>query len=402
MIMKKLILLLLFATHCFSQSVGYNVGEFAFDLNRTLDKPQENSAFSPYGIFSNLALVSYGAQGETAQQIQNAIHLTDTGERFLTVFRNHLNGMTASHSKGYQLDIANALFPHKGTHLLKSFEELAKGVFHAKLQSVDYDIVDNALKTINGYVSEKTRGKIPTIVTEDEVNKSTRLVVVNAVFFEGEWVHPFLKNKTKKAPFYPEQGQDLEVPTLSQVQYFPYYENDEIQCMALPFARHDTVQPFLECVIVLPKKGALSDIESTLTFEKLNGIIDSLDSEQVHVEIPKFCFSRRIELNDPLKALGMKLPFTYQADFSKIDGMRDLFLNTVVHETFFSLYEEGVTAAAATASSIGVTSAPPSVDDAIAFKANRPFLFYIVDYHSRAILFMGRCAKPEVSSCHEN
>lgn len=400
--MKKLLLCIFFTTQIFSQSVGYDLGKFAFDLDQTLPQLNENIVFSPYSIFSNLALISYGADTETAQQIQKVLHLSQTGERFLQVFHKQLKGLGTLHKDGYQCNIANGLFPNKETHFLKNFDNIAKEFFLANLQSVDYKIVDQALKTINGYVYEKTHGKISKILDKNDINNSTRFVIVNSIYFEGDWSHPFPLNKTKMSPFYTKKENDFKVPTLSQVQFFPYYEDDELQCLSLPFSRKDSIQPLLECVIVLPKKDSLVDVNSTLSFTKLNKILDLRKMHHVSVEIPKFCFSQRINLNTSLITLGMKLPFTYQADFSKIDGTKNLFLNTVIHETFFSFYEKGVTASAATASSIEITSEYPSIDDIIVFKANHPFFFFIIDYHSRSILFMGRCYKPEGGLCYGN
>jgi len=397
----KILFSICISTVSFAQSVGHDVSKFAFHLHGALDDDQENLAFSPYGIFSNLSLLYFGAQETTADQIQSTIHLSNTGEGFLMRFRNHLEGLTTEHKKGYQLDIANALFPHKGTHFLKSFEDITTSTFKAKLQSLDYAAPDSAISTINQWVSDNTHGYIPSILQKRDIDKSTRLVVANAVYFQGDWVHPFQKNRSTDSAFYPEMGKAIQTPTLKQIQYFPYTENDEVQCIALPFIRNDTQQPFLECVIVLPKKGTLKSYETTQTFERFNQLIEELKPVQVDLQIPKFCFSKKLVLNKPLKAIGMKIPFTYQADFSKIDGMKDLFLSTVLHETYFSFHERGVTAASATASSMGVTSSLPIEENAIPFHANRPFAFYIVDYHTKAILFMGRVMKPEVSSCHD-
>nr|NGX26678.1 hypothetical protein [Chlamydiota bacterium] len=132
----------------------------------------------------------------------------------------------------------------------------------------------------------------------------------------------------------------------------------------------------------------------------LDEILYSLEPTGINAHIPKFCFSKKLLLNDVLKKLGIKQAFSYKANFSKIDKMRDLFLNKVLHETYFSFHENGVTAASATTSNIGITSAPPIVEDAKDFIADHPFLFFIVDYHSRAILFMGRVSHP--AGCHED
>ena len=174
-----------------------------------------------------------------------------------------------------------------------------------------------------------------------------------------------------------------------------------MQCLALPFIRKGTEQPFLECVLLLPKKD-LSTLEDKLSPQNFDTWLKKSTQTVVDAKIPKFCFSKKLLLNTPLKELGIVDAFGFQADFEKIDGMKDLYLNKVLHETFFSFHEEGVTAASATSSYIGIKSPPPPSENAIPFVADHPFLFFIVDVHSGAILFMGRVSNPQQDQCDES
>lgn len=393
----KLLICVLIPLICFGNSIGEDNNGFAFALYSQFEDSEANIAISPYGIFSNLALLYFGAQGDTAQQIKNALHLSATGDKFLAAFQKHQQGLMKKAEFGYELSIANALFPHQGTHFLTAFKDLATQAFDAKLQSIDYEVPDSAVETINTWISEKTGGKINQLVSENEINKLTRLVVANAVYFQGNWVYPFDKGQ---GVFYPESGLRENVDTLKLLRPIPYYETKDFQAVAFPFRRIGTLQPFLECLLVLPKNNtSLSEIEKSLSPKQLDKILYSLEPAPVNAEVPKFCFSIKLELNDQLQKLGIKDAFNYGADFSKIDGMRDLFLNTVLHQTYFSFHEEGVTAAAATTSHLGLKSMPPPTEKAKDFIADHPFLFFIVDYHSRAILFMGRVANPTTDGC---
>ena len=394
--MKKILLFFLLPFCCFAGSIGEDNNAFSMALFSQF-QDEENLALSPYGIFSNLALLYFGSAEDTAREIKNALHISAKKDQFLSAFHKHLMHLTKETEHGYELSIANALFPHKGTHFLTRFKEIAAQDFDAKLQSVDFEVPDNALETINNWIDEKTRGKIKNLVTEQDIDKSTRLIVANAVYFQGAWAFPF---RIHKGTFHPSMGNPIEVDMLHRIHAFPYYEDDEVQCLALPFARYGTQQPFLECLLILPKKESLPEIEKKLTAKTLDEILYSLEPTGINAHIPKFCFSKKLLLNDVLKKLGIKQAFSYQANFSKIDKMKDLFLNKVLHETYFSFHENGVTAASATTSNIGITSAPPIVEDAKDFIADHPFLFFIVDYHSRAILFMGRVSHP--AGCHED
>lgn len=398
----KFFIALLLTNQALANSIGEDVNNFALAFGSKLEEKDENLAFSPYSIFTNLSLLYFGAEGETASQIKSALHMSATGEHFLYAFHHHFEDLTKEWDLGYQLNVANALFAHKGTHFLTAFKKIAQDNYEAKLQAVDFEVPDSALESINDWVSKKTLGKIPTIMEEGDINASTRLVLANACYFQGDWVYPFRERMTHPAPFHKDDGTSSDARYLHQNTFFPYYEDDALQAVALPFARQATNQPFLECLLILPKKGKVSELEKQLTIEKIDAILRTSKSELIDLSVPKFCFSKRLSLNDPLKALGMTLPFTYGADFSKIDGIKDLFLNEVLHETYFSFHENGVTAASATTSSIGVTALPPRVEPATVFHANHPFLFMIVDYHSRGILFMGRVMKPETEECDED
>jgi serine protease inhibitor len=399
---KKFLLFFLCTIHCFANSVGENEQQFALALYSKIKKGEDNMAFSPYGIFSNLSLVYYGADGSTAKQLKSALHLSKTGKKFLEKFQLQMENLTQGGEFGYQLSIANGLFPHKGTLFLKKFEAIATDTFQAKLQGVDFDIPDSTLSTINGWVSEQTKGKITQLLGSDDINAATRMILANAVYFQGGWVSPFSPKQTTSRPFHPEGGASFNAPMLHQTHPFPYYEDEHVQCLALPFVREQTKQPFLECLLVLPKKGTISQLEEQLSPKLLDEWLFSSKSQPVDAYVPKFCFSKKLSLVDPLKSLGVTDAFSYFANFSKMNGMKDLLLSQVLHETYFSFHENGVTAASATTSEIGIKSAPPLNESPIPFIADRPFLFFIVDYHSRAILFMGRMMNPQTDVCNGN
>ena len=381
--MKKLLpLLLLFSQLCCDQ--------FALDLYSKLRGTEGNLAFSPYGISSNLSLLYYGADGETAEQIKNVLHLSGDAKSY----PKHLTSLTRKTKQGYELYIANALFPYQGTHLLPAFEKIAAKSFEAELHPVNFGNPAKATDLINNWISEKTEKKIPHMLQEGDIDTSTRLVLAGAVYFNGKWASPFPTKGTKPGLFHV-GDQTLEVDMLSQTSSFPYFENEQLQALLLPFIRQGTEQPLLQCVILLPREH-----ESDLSLENLVTWLQNAKPADVNVQIPKFCIRKQIGLNQPLKELGMSTAFSYGADFSKINGAKDLFLSSVLHETYFAFKENGVTAASATTSQLSIKSIYIPPEKITHFIADHPFLFLIVDTHSQTILFMGRVTKPE--KCNEN
>lgn len=399
--MKKIVLFLLLTLCTYAQSIGEDNNQFAFSLYSKLGGVEGNLAFSPYGIFSNLSLLSCGADGETEKEIKSVLHISAKEGPFLKAFQKHLKGLTHSTKNGYELYIANALFPYKEAHLLEPFQSIATRNFAAELEAIDYGQPAQATQTINGWISEKTKGKIPNLLQEGDIDSSTRLVIANAVYFNGKWVYPFQTKATKPDLFHVRNKDPIEIQMLQQTQTFSYFENEVLQGLSLPFVRQSTEQPLLECVLLLPRVD-ISDIENLLSAENLNAWLQSGQATLVDAKVPKFCIRKRIGLNVPLKELGMSLPFSYGADFSKIDGAKDLFLSSVLHETYFSFKENGVTAASATTSQLSLKSVLIPQEKITQFIADHPFLFLIVDTHSKAILFMGRVVNPTAEKCDES
>lgn len=397
--MKLLICLLLLTLHTFAQSIGADNNQFAFDLYSKLE--DGNLAFSPYGIFSNLALLKTGADGETADQIATTLHISAEETPFLKAFHKHQIGLTSALKEGYQLYIANALFPHNQTNILQPFQQIATEFFDAKLEPLDYHNPTQATEIINRWISDKTQGKIPKLLQQGDIDTATRLVLANAVYFQGEWTFPFDTKATTPAPFYSDDITSASVQMVQQTRSFSYFENEELQCLSLPFKRKGTEQPQLSCILLLPKSD-LSALDDSLNAETLSQILSSAEPTLINAQIPKFCITKRLVLNEPLKELGMNDPFTFAADFSKIDGEKDLQLTTVLHETYFSFNESGVTAASATTSHLGLKSVLYPPDKIIPFTADHPFLFLILDTHSKAILFMGRVMNPLADKCNES
>jgi serpin B len=393
--MRKILLLLFLPVVLLANSVGEDNNAFTLALSAQMNE-RGNVVFSPYAIFSHLALLFYGAENATAQEIKNALHLTETGDRFLHAYQKHLQGLTRPAKEGYQIFIASALFPHQGTQFRVKYQDIAKEYFKAHLQPLDFTIPDSTLETINRWSSENTQGAIKQILTKSAINEKTRMVTASAAYFHGAWVYPF---KLEKGNFTSLSGSTQEVDMLTRLHAFPYYENDRAQCLAIPIARSGLTQPELEFLIVLPK-GNHKDF--CLKGNELDQIFYHLHPTGIRAKLPKFCFSQTLFLNKALKDLGMKDAFTYQANFSKMDGIKDLFLNQVVHETFFAFHETGITSSKDCVVEPTHTPPPPAVEDGKDFIANRPFLFFLIDKHSRAVLFMGKVENPSKEICDED
>ena len=211
----------------------------------------------------------------------------------------------------------------------------------------------------------------------------TRFVLTNAIYFSAAWDDPFEASNTKDAPFKLLDGAQVQVPTLHQTgDGYRYGEAADYRAVELPY---DGGQ--LSMVVVVP--GDLAAFEASLTGTTLENVTKSLEPASVELALPKFKFDAPLGLKDHLQALGMNDAFQ-NADFSGIDGTRNLVTTDVLHEGFVAIDEKGTEAAAATAVVVGDTSAPEFHQ----LTVDKPFVFFIRDIPTGAILFIGRVVDP--------
>lgn len=350
-------------------------GDFAFKLYDQLKETEGNLFFSPASIEAALAMTKEGAAGNTLRQMSL---LLPEAAVFPAV------------GKSVTLESANALWIEKQFPALDTFRHTVQEKYGAEIHAADFahqPEVERA--TVNRWVEEKTRDRIQNLLTPGTVDELTRLILVNAIYFKGDWLHAFDKSKTADEPFRTAPGTTVSVPMMTmEPERFGYMENDAFQALDLPYKGEE-----LSMLIILPKEVCgLARIEEGLSADALGEWSGALRSTDVEVHLPGFKIESGFNLNPVLAGLGMSDAFNPAlADFSGISGTNDLFISAVAHKAFVQVNEEGTEAAAATGIVMGITSvpAPPKI-----FRADRPFLFLIRARESGAVLFMGRVCNP--------
>ena len=377
---------------------------FALELYAKLRSQRGNLFVSPYSISTALAMAQAGARGRTASQMAQVLHLpTATSEKqelstvapderqVASAYGRIIKDLNKRGQKGaYTLTVANALWGQKGFGFLKEYLELVRTEYDGRLTEVDFvRAADAARKTINTWVEKQTRGKIKDLIPEGVLDSTTRLVLTNAIYFKGNWARQFKKDQTQGGAFTLIGGRTIQVPMMNQTAEFRYMETQTLQALELPY-----VDKELSMVILLPKeKDGLSKLEETLTSEELSQWLARLFSREVVVSIPKFKATTQFSLASVLQSMGMTDAFSGSADFSGMDGKKDLFISAVIHKAYVDVNEEGTEAAAATGVVMKLTSLGPS--ETPVFRADHPFLFLIRDNKSGGILFIGRVMDPK-------
>lgn len=374
--------------HTTTLAAGSN--DFALELYGKLKEAKGNIFFSPHSISTALAMTYAGARKDTASQMADVLHFTLDNQELHPAFGKLLDALNAIQVKGdIQLHAANSLWPQQGYPLLKEYLDLVKKHYGVTITPQDYKrAAEQARQTINRWVEEKTKERIKNLIQPGVLSALTRLVLVNAIYFKGNWASQFDEKGTRDDTFFLLSGQTVQTPMMTQEQEFDYGEHEHVQILELPYQGGD-----LSMLVFLPKeKQGLPDLEQNLTPDNLKRWTTNLKKRKMRVFLPKFKMTSEFRLDETLAAMGMGDAFDpNKADFSGMDGRPHwLFIGAVLHKAFVEVNEEGTEAAAATAVVFRITMAAPSP----VFRADHPFIFLIRENKTNAILFLGRILDP--------
>jgi len=368
---------------------------FALDLYGSLRAGNGNLAFSPYSLSVALAMPYAGARGDTESQMAQALHYTLPQDRLHPAFNQldldlNKQGQAAdSNNQPLQLKIANAVWGEKTFSFLPDYLDLIARNYGAGIQLADFINQPDAIrKQINDWISSRTNDKIKDLIPEGAIDPATRIVLVNALYFKADWLEQFDPSDTQDAPFNLLDGSQVQSKQMSNhLSGIPYASGEGYQAVELAYQGNTAAMD-----LIVPDAGIFEKFESTLTADKLDQILGSMQPQMLQLALPKFSFTSSFDLGDRLSTLGMTDAFNAdRADFSGMTGKRDLYITKVLHKAFVAVDEKGTEAAAATSVIMGLTAI--MVPDK-QLTIDRPFIFVIRDLHSGQILFLGRVLDP--------
>ena len=350
----------------------------------------ENTTVSPLSVSLALAMTYNGAQGETKTEMEKAMKLA--GLTFEQINNSHkaLVAALQSSDPDVVLEIANAIYYHQGFTVLPDFISTNRNFYTAEVNALNFGNTTEALNTINGWVAQKTHDKIPTII--DTIDPDLRMILLNAIYFNGIWKNKFGERDTHNYPFYFADGTQKDIPTMKLETSLEYTSNELFSAVTLPYGNGQ-----FQMTVLLPNEGKTTkNVISQLNTENWQKWTKSFKTENsVVVNMPRFKFSWKLKLNDILQSMGMKQAFVSNAaNFSGITGEKDLYIGYVIHKTYIDVNETGTEAAAVTA--VGMfTTGYGEPDLKKYFTVNRPFLFAITEKTTGSILFIGEVTNPE-------
>ncbi|HPF52700.1 MAG TPA: serpin family protein [Draconibacterium sp.] len=363
--------------------------EFGLELFRkiTESSTQENLMISPLSVSLALGMAYNGANGDTKTEMEELLRVNGLTTEQINASYQMLIQALQSLDEDVTFEIANAIYYMNGFSVKQNFLDLNKTYYDAEVDDLDFSS-PSALETINGWVAEKTHDKITKIL--DQLSPYDRMVLLNAIYFYGNWTTHFDENGTQMKEFYLSDGSAKEVETMSKEDKLPYSTNDLFSAVQIPYGTGQ-----YNMTILLPQSGKTSgDVIESLNNENWkNWSKDFEETEHVVVNLPRFKFGFETGLNNILKEMGMVKAFSdTEANFSNISD-QFLYISSVIHKTYIDVNETGTEAAAVTAvvfttNSIG--NEPPKTY----FTVNRPFVFAITEKDTGAILFIGEVQNP--------
>ncbi|MDJ0976238.1 MAG: serpin family protein [Planctomycetota bacterium] len=366
-----------------------------------------NAFASPFSIATALAMLVPGARGATREQLVSLLELGVVDEDLPRRVDELLSSLAARSVSGWDIDeetgegkptesnvfrlhVANALFPACEFPFDAAYVETIRSAFDAGLCGLDYTQPRAAESHINAWVEEKTEGMLDGVIPAGTLDESTRLVLVNAVYFLAEWMSQFDPDRTEDAPFNRPDGSQVLVPTMRMKADLAYArdESRKLQVLELPYIE-------TSMLVLLPDDGALDQLEDELDGEMIDSLTEALREREVSLRLPRFEMESRFELNEDLQSLGLHRAFTQDADFGGITSHpAGLLISDVLHRARIEVDEMGTEASASTAIAVAAGAAfsrpPPPVE----FFVDRPFLFLIRDGTTNSILFVGRVVDP--------
>jgi serpin B len=368
---------------------------FAFDLHRQIVPTVGNVAHSPYAVAETLAMSRAGAAGVTAEQLDAVLHAElspdlDAGFNDIDLRLSEQQGEQRSdRRKGeVRFDLIGSLWTQRDTRFEEPFLDVLARFYGTGVRVADFRSDPESSRTaINRWAASGTEGRISDLVRRGSVTEFTRFVLPSAASLRAPWTVPFDPEDESGHPFTLLDGREVDVPMLhaGPTDGFRVAEGDGWRAVAVPYLGNHFAM-----LMVVPDPGAFASVEADLDAERFEQILDGLRPEPVDLTVPRFQFTSEIDLEGPLRALGLTSAFTDEADFSGITLDEPLSISRSIHQSFASIDEEGTDADA----SIGVPAPAETVSRSTQLLIDRPFLFAVIDQDTGLILQLGRVLDP--------
>uniref|UniRef100_A0A673U8Q6 Serpin family I member 2 n=1 Tax=Suricata suricatta TaxID=37032 RepID=A0A673U8Q6_SURSU len=411
-------LLLLFPGSQASRPLAQRNFEFAVDLYQAICLSHKNNIiFSPLGTTLVLGMVQLGAKGNTQEQIRRTLKLqkNSTGEEF-SVLKSFFSAISEKKQE-FTFNLASALYLQEGFTVKEQYLHSNKEFFQSAIKLVDFQDAKASAETISTWVESKTDGKIKDMFSGEEFGPLTRLVLVNAIYFKGDWKQKFTKENTRLMNFTKKDGAVVKIPMMKALlrtkygemrnsslkhdlknyqEYLIFYfsvpghfseSSMNYQVLELPYKGDE-----FSLIIILPAEDVnIEEMERRITAHRILKWVSEIQEEEVEISLPRFKVEQKLDFKDALYSLNITEIFSGGCDLSGITDSAEVFVSQVMQHVFFEINEDGSEAAASTGMDIPVIMSLAQNQ----FIANHPFLFIVKNIPTDSILFMGKVTNPD-------
>lgn len=359
-----------------ARSAAASIDAFASDLHAAMPK-DGNLFYSPTSIALALSMTEQGARGDTKSEMDKVLHAPPSARTYAALAARYTS------SKSPEVAIANRSYVDGSLAIDPDFAKVAP------LESVDFIHQTEAARgKINAWVSDKTRTRIPELIGPNVLADDARFVLVNAIYFKGEWASAFDAKRTTDDTFHGKTDQTTKM--MHTMTTAALGSHSGAQVLDLAYKQKDG--PDMSMTVILPEANHdLAEVEAAYVKEGLAPFVSGGSDSEVDIALPKMKMSTQLELSDVLKGMGMPLAFSNDADFTGITHTEPLKISKVIHKAYVDVNEEGTEAAAATGV-VGVKAT--AVMMPAQFHADHPFLFFVRDRATGVVLFAGRFVTP--------
>jgi serpin B len=360
--------------------------KFAFDIFKEVAKTEskDNFMISPISLSLALGMAYNGSDRETKTAFDDVLNYKTSLPK-INKFNKNLITKLSSNTDGSVMEIANSIWIKENFPVKNEFISLNSDFYSAEVQNLDFSN-PSSVDIINNWVSNKTHDKIPTII--NSISEDAALFLINALYFNANWKYEFDSEKTITDSFLNYNSETTQVKMMNQTANLLHTQNELFSSVILPYKKNK-----FSMVILLPNtEKTTNDIIAEMNEEKWSSWLNSYNSANVVLTIPKFKLDYKNRLNDELTNLGLGIIFTNNANFRKISDIK-LLISYVLQKTFIDVNEEGTEAAAVTIIGFETTSAGDGNNKI--FNANKPFLYVIKENVTGSICFIGKIGSPE-------
>lgn len=356
------------------------INELGFSLYKDFKDNTDNILFSPYSIFESLAFLHSGADEETAKEISNLMRIQEKEkllEKPLSVLRQSIN----------RIDRKN-FYLIRSTHSLQlQKEEEILSSFYIKNKEHIHKVDDNI------QIPESSTEKREDLPKNYKIKKNAHILHHSSFQYKALWEYVFSKGNTKTSTFQLPSLKTIQVEMMEKIARFKVLEEKHFSMLELPYAEKEINNERLLLYILLPRESTLEYLEGSINEKNIKHWISSSSIKKIKLLMPKFKCEKTYSLREILEKRGGKTPFSKKANFSKINGRKNLRLKDLIHSSSVSIEEEGSNIEKNKQGKRGHLTVFSS-EKFHSFKVNRPFLFFLLDKHSQIILLIGKIYNP--------